>query len=207
LLGAQLEMQEQTFQKISRDIHDNISLSLSLAKLDLHTINWNEKEKAIEQVQKATSLVSKSITELSDISKSLHADIIKQQGLLSALKDELAHIEQPGLFKVNFIVDGEPVFLESSKELIIFRIIQESFNNIIKHAAAKLVTLHLTYSSDYLNIIIADDGKGFDKTQCQQKKQAGLRNMAARAQMLAGKMVTESQPGNGTTLSFTIPFK
>ena len=77
-MATQLEIQEDTFQHISREIHDNINLSLTLAKLNLNTLNWSEKEKAISQVNSSIDLISQSIANLSDISKSLNSDIISK---------------------------------------------------------------------------------------------------------------------------------
>src|ERR1700675_755694 len=78
LMTAQLEMQEQTFQHIAREIHDNISLSLTLVKLQLNTFDWNDKDGSSEKLNSSVKLLTKSIAELSDISKGLNADIIIQ---------------------------------------------------------------------------------------------------------------------------------
>ncbi len=93
LMSAQLEIQEDTFQHISREIHDNINLSLTLAKLHLNTLNWNEKEKMACQINSSIELISQSITNLSDISKSLNSDIINSQGLITAVKKEVQKIQ------------------------------------------------------------------------------------------------------------------
>ncbi|MDZ4810972.1 MAG: histidine kinase [Bacteroidota bacterium] len=89
ILTTQLEIQEQTFQHISREIHDNISLSLTLAKLQLHTFDWSDKEGSTNKMNFSIDLLTKSIAELSDISKGLNADIIIQHGLLQAIEEEV----------------------------------------------------------------------------------------------------------------------
>src|SRR5436190_856985 len=132
LMAAQLEIQEDTFQHISKEIHDNISLSLTLAKLNLNTLSWTEKEKAVSQLNTSIELISQSITNLSDISKSLNSDIIASQGLITAVKNELQRIREIGLFNIDLNIPGNPVYMDIQRELIIFRIIQEAFNNIIK---------------------------------------------------------------------------
>jgi two-component system NarL family sensor kinase len=207
LLKAKLEMQEQTFQDISREIHDNISLSLTLAKLHLNTFAWNEKEKSTEKVNTSIELLSKSIEELSDISKSLNADIIIQQGLLGAIEDELHRIRRANQFTISYELSGTPIYLDSKKELIIFRIIQEAFNNIIKHAGASHTTLALHYNPVNLAITLADDGRGFLANLVTLNNEAGLKNMESRIKMLNGNMKISSLPGKGTTLLFTVPIK
>lgn len=207
LLATQLEIQEQTFQNISREIHDNISLSLTLAKLQLNTMNLCDKEQAEIKLTKSIELISKSIVELSDISKGLNADIIKQQGLIKALEDETRRIWQAGLFSVDSQITGNPIYMDAQKELIIFRTIQEAFNNIIKHAAASHIQLNLHYNQTSLSIEVCDNGNGFDPNLAGEKNKAGLKNMKTRIKMLGGTMNIHSQPGQGSTLSFTIPFE
>jgi two-component system, NarL family, sensor kinase len=205
LLAAQLEMQESTFQHVSREIHDNISLSLTLAKLHLNTLNWDDNEKSIGKVNGAIELLSESINDLNDISKGLNADFIIQQGLLNALDQEIQHICQIGLFAINSKVTGNPVYMDSKKELIIFRIVQEAFNNIIKHAHAHQAELNLHFNTERLYIAVSDDGDGFDTSLTQAKRHAGLMNMETRIKMLHGTMHISSVLSRGTTLTFTIP--
>lgn len=206
LMAAQLEIQENTFQHISKEIHDNISLSLTLAKLNLNTLSWNEKEKAIVQVNSSIDLISQSISNLSDISKSLNSDLISSQGLITAVKNEINRIRETGLFSVDMIITGEPVYMDVKKELIIFRIIQESFNNIIKHSGANLVSLTLDYSANQLQLTISDNGKGFISSDHTASGKAGLKNIETRTGMLGGKMQMASEENKGTNLSFIFPY-
>jgi two-component system, NarL family, sensor kinase len=206
LMAAQLEMQEDTFQHISKEIHDNISLSLTLAKLNLNTLDWDEKEKTVMQVNSVIDLISESISNLSDISKSLNSDLISSQGLITAIKNEITRIRETGLFSIDINITGEPVYMDVKKELIIFRIVQESFNNIIKHAAASLVQLTLCYSPKNLQLAISDNGRGFITIDYTVSGKAGLKNMETRVCMLDGEMRVESIVGKGTLLSFIFPY-
>ena len=207
ILNTQLEIQEQTFQHISREIHDNINLSLTLAKLHLHTFDWNNQERSAQKITMTIDLLTNSISQLSDISKSLNADIITHHGLLEAIEEELNRIRKTGLFDLNFDISGNPVYMDSRRELIVFRIIQEAFNNVIKHAGASAASLGLHYNQEKLLVTISDDGKGFESRQVAKKNQAGLRNMETRAKVLKGDMMISSKSGVGTTLSFNIPFE
>ena len=207
VLNTQLEIQEQTFQHISREIHDNISLSLTLAKLQLHTFDWNDKPGSSEKLNSSVVLLTQSIAELSDISKGMNADIIIQQGLLRAIEEEIRRIRQAGLFTLDYSVTGIPVYMIAQQELIIFRIIQEAFNNIIKHAKTRSAGLQLHYTDMKMHFIIADKGIGFDTELTLKNRQAGLKNMEARVKMLGGTMKIDSRPGQGTSLNFTIPFE
>lgn len=210
LLHTQLEMQEQTFQHISREIHDNITLSLTLAKLNLYTFDWNSVTKAKHQVKSALDQISKAITDLSDISKGLNTELITHAGLTGALEKETNRLKQLELFELEYNITGTPVFMDAQKELVIFRIIQEAFNNIIKHAKATSVHLNLDYTSDHINVFIADDGKGFCKMTVDENREmelkAGITNMQKRAALFNGQTIIESQLDVGTSIRVIIPY-
>lgn len=207
LLSSQLEIQEQTFQHVSREIHDNINLSLTLAKLNLNTVDLQSSNIALTKIENSIELISKSIIELSNISKSLNSDFFEQQGLVKAIEDEVGRIRQAGAYCVAYSVTGNPIFLNAQKELIIFRIIQEAFNNIIKHANANSFQLIIHYGESDLLINILDSGNGFDTKTSIANSHAGLKNMQTRSKILGGTMDIKSEIGNGTSLTFNIPYQ
>jgi signal transduction histidine kinase len=208
LLKTQLEIQEQTFQTISRDIHDNINLSLTLAKLNLNTLNFTAPEKSSEKVNDTIELVSRAIDDLTNISRAMNSDIIGDHGLIAALSQEFEKLKKLNWFDIRFEVTGDPVFMDAQKELFIFRIIQEAFHNILKHSRAKTVQLRLHYNDTYVEMTVADDGVGFAKNDDRSAVQtkAGLRNMQKRAELLGGTCEIESIQGKGTSIKTTIPF-
>jgi two-component system, NarL family, sensor kinase len=210
LLHTQLEIQEQTLQHISREIHDNISLSLTLAKLNLNTLDWDHPVKSKNQIDSSLLQISKAITDLSDISKGMNSELIINQGLIEVLKKETSRLRELNLFHLKYIITGSPVFMDSQKELVIFRIIQEAFNNIIKHASATSVRLNLDYGADHINVLIADNGKGFCKKTVEQNKSkesnAGLNNMQKRAALFNGRTIIDSVLNSGTSIFITIPY-
>jgi signal transduction histidine kinase len=209
LLSAQIEIQEATFQHISREIHDNISLALSLAKLNLNTIDLINLKKTKTQLECSLEQITKAIVDLSGISKSLNSDLIRNQGLIRALQIELEKISRMVFFEIRFKVIGEPVFMDSNKELIIFRIIQEAINNVIKHAQASIVELALHFNIGQLDVSIVDDGIGFSINTVEHSldadSKAGLNNMKKRAAIFNGKTTIESELQKGTKIIVSIP--
>lgn len=208
LLSTQLEIQEQTFQNISREIHDNIGLSLTLAKLNLNTISWNNTLNTREKVTGSVEFISKAIEDLSYISKTLNTDFIEENGLLHALELEIKKIKKLGIFEVKFEVTGSPVYMNTQKELVIFRIIQEVLNNSLKHADAKSLTIFLNYYADYVLIQLSDDGSGFidDTEDPKMKKGTGLLNIVKRASIVEGRCEVKSEFGKGTKVTMEVPF-
>jgi signal transduction histidine kinase len=210
LLHTQLEIQEQTLQHISREIHDNINLSLTLAKLNLNTFDWNYPVKAKNKIDSSLQQISKAIVDLSDLSKGMNSELITNQGLIEVLKKETNRLRELNLFELDYVVTGNPVFMDSQKELVIFRIIQEAFNNIIKHAKASSVDLNLEYNADHIKVLIKDNGKGFCKQVIEQNKHkesnAGLNNMQKRAVLFNGRTIIDSAIDSGTRIYVTIPY-
>jgi signal transduction histidine kinase len=209
LLSARVEIQESTFQQISRDIHDNINLSLTLVKLNLITMNLQNKRSLLEKINASIGLISKAIIDLTDISRCMNSEIIKEQGLIIALQQEIEKLKKLSFFDVYFRLRGNPIFMDAQKELFIFRIMQESFNNILKHARASKVDLCLDYTNTQLNIMISDNGVGFFYDQEHkrgEKATAGLRNMQKRAELLNGSCDVITKFGVGTIINISIPF-
>lgn len=208
LLSTQLEIQEQTFQNISREIHDNIGLSLTLAKLNLNTIQWNQIGQTKQKVDNSVDFISKAIEDLSYISKTLHTDYIEENGLLNALDLEIKKIRKLGLFSIYYNVIGSPVYMKTQKELVIFRIIQEVVNNTIKHAQATNIGLELNYLKDHVEIHLSDNGKGFlhPNDGQESKKGTGLMNIIKRASLIEGHCEVKSELGKGTLVLMKIPY-
>lgn len=206
LLNARLEMQEQVFQHISREIHDNISLALTLAKLQLNTLDRNGSLLSDPKIDQAINLLSRSIVDLNNLSRGLNTDLLQQQGLLGAVEEEVERIQKAGLFELEFIVNGTTQYFDTRKELMIFRIIQEAFNNIIKHAKASHVTLEMNYGAE-IAVMIKDNGSGFDVDMLKGSNQSGIRNMENRVKTLGGHLSVSSTPGKGSCIRFNIPIE
>jgi two-component system, NarL family, sensor kinase len=205
LLKTQIEIQEQTFDTISKEIHDNISLSLTLAKLNLNTLSWNNIPETRNSVNCSIDLIGTSISDLSNLSKTLNPEVVGNIGLTKSVQIEVEKIMRMARLKVKYEVKGEPIFLSCEKELIIFRIIQESFNNIIKHAKATKVLLELNYCDYFLDILVKDNGIGFVKKD-PASSGAGLQNMQTRVKSFGGQFILETRPNKGTQILITVPY-
>ncbi len=204
ILESQIEIQEQTFQNISREIHDNIGQKLTLAKLQLNTLPIVNDTYLKDAVESSINMISEAILDLSDISRSMSSEIILNNGFIKALEFEIAQLQKSGLYKISFTLGGNPVFLEGQIELMLFRIVQEAFSNIIKHAAAESIHLYLNYNEDFLKLQISDDGKGFEYTD-NTHQGIGLQNMRKRAMQLNGEMTIGRNEQKGTTITIKIP--
>jgi signal transduction histidine kinase len=209
ILNAQLEIQEETFRQISQEIHDNISLSLTLAKLNLNTFSLQNNGTTPNMIESSIDLISKALADLNDISKSMDADLISSHGLISALQYEAELIRKAGIHDIQVEVEGDPIYLESSKELLVFRMIQEACNNILKHAQADQIRIRLHYKKNALAVGVCDNGKGFDLESLSgfnpSKRSSGLKNIRNRASLMHASVDIQSDALKGTRLHILIP--
>lgn len=208
LLKTRLEIQEETFRNISQEIHDNIGQALSFVKLNLNTVDPHDANVVIDKLSESRSLLTKTIQDLRDLAKSLNTDFISDIGLPEAIGQQLQILSKTGLFAINFSVEGETFKDISQRELVIFRIVQELLNNIVKHAAANSINVEMLYLTDKLVITVEDNGRGFNINTLNLPDSGGglgLRNMANRMKLIQGSIDIQSNPGNGTKAILQLP--
>ncbi len=201
ILQTQIEIQEQTLKTIGQEIHDNVGQVLSLAKLNLGTFESMESEANQVKINDTKQLVSKAINDLRDLSRSLHGDKITELGLQESVANELKILQNTGQYQTALNIIGNIYKLEPQKEMVLFRIVQESLNNAIKHAKAKNIDIRISYQPELFSLIISDDGSGFDPGTLQSAETGiGLKSMQNRAALIGAAFTLNSQNGNGTTI-------
>jgi len=130
--------------------------------------------------------------------------MILNNGLIRALEFETEQLQKSGKYKIGLSVNGESVFMDAKKELVLFRIVQEALNNIMKHSDASSISIHMDFSEAVLLLEIRDNGKGF-RSDAHDFRGNGLMNMKKRALALNGRFSINSTPGQGTTIQLNIP--
>ncbi len=201
LLKTQLEVQEQTLNYISTEIHDNITQVLSFVKLTLANVASGTEGERKTKINETRELVAQTITDLRDLSKSLSFEHIASLGLVQTIETEVERINKSGLLEVSFGLDGNAYSLGDQHELVIFRIFQETLNNTLKHSGAKQLKIMLRYHPDLFNLTLEDDGSGFSVETLDNKLGSGLKNIENRAAMIGGAATIESTPGKGCRVS------
>lgn len=207
LLRTQLEIQEQTLKTISQEIHDNIGQVLSLAKLNLSTMETERTDELKVKISDSKQLVSKAIQDLRDLSKTMNTDNIEAIGFIRAVEYEMDMLRKAGI-AATLNIGGNTSRLEPQKELILFRIVQEVLNNIIKHAEATAIIIDIDYNEKDIKVVLNDNGRGFDLTPLNENNNnfgLGIRNMHSRAKLIGADFSISSSTGEGTTVSLTAP--
>lgn len=200
ILKASLEVREQTLQNVAQEIHDNVGQVLSLVKLNLNIANQSMSETpAREKLTDSIALTSKVIQDLRDLSKTLNAEYIKTQKLSSLIKQLLDQLKRTGDYKVSMNILGEENPLKAEDRIIVYRMIQEITNNIIKHAESTIIEVKMSFQKpDLLEILIADNGKGFNTKDAFEGN--GLHNLKYRSNLINAKIKIDSQLGKGTNV-------
>jgi len=204
LLKAQLEIQEQTFTHVSQEIHDNIGQVLSFVKLSLGTAALLSDVEKDERIAESKELVAKAITDLRDLSKSLSFDSFSARGFIPSIKAEIERINKSKLVQAIFKIEGTPNSPGEQTELVLFRILQETINNTLKHANAECLNITLHYTADLLTLTIADNGSGFDKDEAMSRNGSGLRNIRNRANLIGATVEVKSAVGSGSEIKVSL---
>jgi signal transduction histidine kinase len=184
---------------------------LSAAKLNfgmIDFVNNNNKERTTDIVKQVDSIISKAIVEARRIAHDLRPTTLDDFGLIPALRILCQEFSKITGIKVKFQVSPSLERIDPKVEIAIYRIVQESFNNISKYAEATEVSLDLYRKESQVFVRVKDNGKGFDPDAVIKSKKAGggfgLMNMKERAELIGGKVEIVSSSGTGTELLLEI---
>lgn len=210
-LQGVLAGQEGERQRIATDLHDKLGAILGMVKLHFSAVEDridDLRDDNKKQYDKANELLDQASIEVRNISHNLLSGVLVKFGLVPALQDLKDTVEATGKLKVQFIPgDQMEVRLSGEQELQMYRIVQELISNILKHAKATEAVIQLNRTNGEINLIVEDNGVGFDVESARQKEGIGLKNLEARAAKLNAKLHFDSGKGGGTTVSIDIPLK
>jgi len=193
-----LVSQEDERKRISKDLHDGIGQRLLLIKNKL--IQNNDED--------TKWMVDNAIDEVRAISRDLHPFQLQEMGLTRALQHTITQIDENTTLFITSEIDNIDNLFRPEQEVNIYRIVQESFNNILKHAKAEASRISVKNLSNHVIISIKDNGIGFESSEkLNDVKSLGLKTIMERTKFLDGQMRIHSVKNNGTTLEFQFPLK
>ncbi|WP_442266225.1 ATP-binding protein [Tenacibaculum sp. ZS6-P6] len=207
-INAMVTGQEKERVRIAEDLHDNIGSVLATLKLHFENLKLNREKKHFNQdelYEKTEKLIDETYLKVRSIAHAKNAGVIANQGLLVAIKIMAEKISAANQLKIEIIDFGLEQRLNTNTELTLFRIIQELTTNIIKHAEASEATINISQFNDALNIIIEDNGKGFDPKKIKAKTGMGLHSIQKRIEHLEGTFQIDSSSKSGTSIIMNIP--
>lgn len=207
-IDAMIKGQEKERERLAADLHDSVGATLTAAKLQFDYLikNKDEAKYSEELIKKTSTLLEDAYVEIRSMAHLKNSGVMAKNGLLPAV--EKLSSNASGINGLTFEVQsfGLDQRLENALEISIFRIIQELVTNVIKHANATKGIVHLTNHDDNLNIMIEDNGIGFNPKQISKTKVGmGISSIDKRVEHLDGKLTIESEKNKGTTVIIDIP--
>jgi two-component system NarL family sensor kinase len=204
-LQSMVQGQENERKRIARELHNHFGSLLATIKVNLNAID----EKSISNHQTLTILVDQACTDIRNLSHELNMGISDNFGLVPALKELTAHLQQVNGLEVEFKAAMCQEQMSSENEIIVYRIVQELVSNVLKHAGATKLSILLTCFDDenLINILVQDNGKGFNVTEKSKEISGmGLKTLKEIIFNLQGDIKFDSNPASGTTVNIDLPF-
>lgn len=203
---AILEAEENERQRIAKDLHDGVGQMMSVAKMNLSALENDlqfsgEKEKS--SLAKIISLVDDSCKEVRAVSHNMMPNALFKSNLGEALQTFANQLEHPGL-RIQLHTEGLDKKINSNVEIVLYRVIQECVNNVIKHANASVLDISVIKDEDGISATIEDNGQGFDNSSENFTNGIGIKNIKSRIQFLKGTVEFISAPRTGTLVSLHI---
>ncbi|KQL36770.1 MULTISPECIES: sensor histidine kinase [Bacillaceae] len=204
-----IEAQEEERKRLSREIHDGPAQMLAnvLLRTDLINLTYQQRggDEAMKEINELKDMVRNALSEVRRIIYDLRPMALDDLGLVPTLKKYISTIQEYNpTCMIHFQSYGEEQRLQPNFEVAIFRLIQESLTNGIKHGKFKEAWVKVEWLKQKINIIVKDNGKGFDPNEAKEKS-FGLIGMRERVDLLDGTMKIISSPGKGATILFSIP--
>lgn len=207
-IDLMLEGQEKERQRIANDLHDNLGSMLAALKLNFENLKLRKNELQGEEnklYERTDELIEEAYQKVRRLAHAKNAGVFANEGLIPAIKKLAEKLSIPGKLQIQVIAFGFTERLENALEIAIFRTIQELSTNVIKHSNASETTIHLTNHEDNINIIIEDNGIGFNSTAIKTADGMGLQTIQKKITQLGGALTIDATPGKGTTIIIDIP--
>jgi two-component system NarL family sensor kinase len=201
---AILEAEDKERKRIAGDLHDSVGQILSAVKINLSALQSNIKTENLTRYENIINMVDNACKEVRTISHNMMPNSLLKSGLVSAIKEFISQIDSD-ILKVSLNTSGLSNRLDNNIEMVLYRVVQECVNNVIKHAQATSLEIQISKDEEGVSLTIEDNGIGFDTSQ--QKDGIGLANLKTRIDFLKGEIEIQSAPGRGTLIAIFIDTK
>ena len=204
-MSSMIEGQEAERRRIAKDLHDGLGGLLATVKTSMGQIQSEiSKLEKLDVYQKANQMIDQACEEVRRISHNMIPGVLRIEGLQGALEDIIAQLKYTHQFKVDAEIDFQAQAISEGQSHMIYRIMQECCNNIIKHSQAKEIVIQLMAYDDHLHLLVEDDGIGFDPRKDHEG--LGLQSIRSRVDFLEGDLDLASSQ-SGTSISINLPIR
>ena len=203
LASTQIEVKENTLNYVGQELHDDIGQKLSVVKLMINQMKKNRGNVDEKTLDELDEIIGDSIREIRGISRSFITEQVKYFGFIDSLENDIGRINRLDQIEIDFSYNDRDIDINPQHSLILYRMTQELINNALKHSNARVLIVKVLDSSDRLQIIVSDNGKGFNPSE--ELKGTGLKNICNRSQIIGAQVDFEAAVNKGTTA--TINYK
>ncbi len=205
-MRSMLEGQEKERSRIARDLHDGLGNLLSSLKVNFGSLQINFDDKNSERIYgTASEMIDEACSEVRKIAHEMMPQSLRKLGLRKAVEDLVVKMDAVHEFSAELHVHGTERTFDDNTNVMLFRIIQEALNNIVKYAQAHEVSVQMVYGDEWFDLTIEDDGIGFDPHSADVEKGMGLKSIAFRTEFIGGTYDLNSRIGVGTLVTINIP--
>ena len=202
-----IEAEEKERKRIAADLHDGVGQMMSAAKMNLSVFETelpfaNEAQK--KSFENVMDLIDESCKEIRNVSHQMMPNALLKLGLASAVKEFIDKIDTR-VIKVSLHTEGLNEPIDNNTETVLYRVIQECVNNVLKHSGADHLDISLLKDTNSISVTIEDNGKGFDCSDKLKFEGIGLKNIISRITYLKGTIDFDSSPGKGTLVAMHVP--
>jgi len=204
---AIIEAEENERRRISRDLHDGVGQLMSAARMNLSAIEEMISFATPEHrhnYEKVIALIDESCNEVRVVSHNMMPNALLKAGLACAIREFIDKIDSH-VIKVTLHAEGLNDRIDTNVETVLYRVIQECVNNVIKHARATNLDISLIKDADGISATIEDNGRGFEASKAAEFEGIGLKNIQSRINYLKGTVEWDSSPGRGTLVAIHVP--
>ncbi len=208
-LTAHLQnIREEERTNIAREIHDELGQQLTVLKMDVAWLNkkfQGPDEKVNQRLKDLLTMLDETVQSVRRISSQLRPSLLDDLGLTAAMEWQLGEFEKRAGVKTSFKAPHDEFPIPEAAKTALFRIFQESLTNVVRHSAAKSLSVSLREDKQCLVMSITDDGVGFDPLKVAEKRTLGILGMKERTEMIGGTYEINAKPGNGTSVIVSVP--
>ena len=209
-LKAIFSAQQSEQKRMADDLHDSLGQELSMTKLMISNLKrlTSDNPKALELIQTCTDILDSSIKHFREICFNLMLGVLTRGGINMAISELSRKLEVQDKFKVTFTPNPQIERIDADLEIVIYRIIQEFINNMIKHSSATELLIELTIHQpeNAVSVLLKENGQGFDLKKLDKiGENRGYQNLKTKVKAFKGELLLNSSPGKGTSTFVKFP--
>lgn len=197
-ISAMLQSEEEERARIARDLHDGLGQILSTARINAAALEGVIAQEDEPILRTTLNLIDQSVTDLRSISHNLMPQVLSEKGLIEAVRELTDKINSARELQVQFFYPQGFPPLEKPVQVVLYRVIQEIVNNMLKHASATAITITLLVRNRTFIVQIEDNGKGFDTELIEKSSGTGWKNIKTRLSLISAQLRLTSEAGKGT---------